>query len=195
MKKIIITFLVLLPFKKNAQSNSDVGRSFLLHFLQENILILENDANEKKYDVENLIIDVDSIGAYYTDIVFYKFVLGKNIIRDKEEKMKISFNSSSCNEYILAYDSINNFTFRLKGFNGNDLLFLLDDIKKVSFIKRTSKKILSELSEINIGINFHELYKALINLNFDSPSLKKCSDPIMHINHGNSVMFDMLKWN
>lgn len=80
------------------------------------------------------------------------------------------------NEYVLAFN-INNYTsYRLKGFNGNDLLFLLRDISRISSSKISSKKLLLSLNNLNIGVDFTGIYKALLKLDFDADCLKTCSD-------------------
>ena len=89
---------------------------------------------------------------------------------------EISFSSSSCTDYILGFNINSQTTYRLKGFNGNDLLFLIRDINNISSSKSSSKKLLLSLNDLNIGLDFSAIYKALLNLNFEAECLKICSD-------------------
>ncbi|KGO92219.1 hypothetical protein [Flavobacterium subsaxonicum] len=176
MKKIILIVLIISSSKIYSQTNSTVERSFSQHLIQENILILEKD-NNIIHDPDLISIKLDTIGSYYIDIIFLKFKVG-NRINKVNDKLNISFNSSSCNEFILAYNVWNYKSYRLKGFNGNDLLFLIRDINKLSYRDYKTSKLLRELNELNLGLNFKDLYRALSKFDFDAECLKQCTDPV-----------------
>lgn len=177
MKSFLLILLLIYNTIGFSQGKPNINNAFGLRFIEERIVVLNNNNNNNVLNNPNLIsIEVDSLNNYNSDILFYKFKLGKNKVQPLDESIEISFNSSSCNEYVLAFN-INNYTsYRLKGFNGNDLLFLLRDISSISSSKISSKKLLLSLNNLNIGVDFTGIYKALLKLDFEAECLKTCSD-------------------
>lgn len=177
MKSLILIAMCLFNLNVFSQINKKVVTAFCLHFVEEGIMVLNNKSNNDiLYNIDLVNIEVDTLNNYNADIVFFKFKLGKNKVQSLDDSMEVSFNSSSCSEYVLAYNIYSYHSYRLKGFNGNDLLFLLRDIKNSSSSQSSSKKILLSLNNLNIGLDFMAIYKALLKLNFEADCLKVCSD-------------------
>jgi hypothetical protein len=177
MKKVFIITLFLLALNSYSQINNDIERSFKILFLGENILALKNKEDKKNlYNPEIINIKTDSLSQYGANILFYKFELNKNSITKLDNNIDLEIHMSSCTEYIIAYDVESKNTFRLQGFKGNDILFLIKEIWKYTDRNKSEKKILSELNTLNIGIDFLAIYKALQKLDFEAECLKVCSD-------------------
>lgn len=175
MKKL---FLTLLMFSSIVYSQeNEVQNKFILHLLNEDILIVKNEQNDRNFDPEKLNIELDTLDSnHYVDVLFLKFKFGESSINVKDNKLEINYNNSSCNEYVLAYNIVNRNSYRLKGFNGNDLLFLIKDLEGLSYTPNTIKKIVADLNELNIGIDFKAIYKALMRLDFNAECLRTCSE-------------------
>jgi hypothetical protein len=149
-----------------------------LHFIEEKILVIsDKKTQEVKYDADLVEIQVDNLGNYYSDIMFYKFELGRNKVNVENEKLDVFFNSSSCNEYIIAFNLQNNRSYRLKGFYGNDLLSLVRDIDSSSTVRKKIKNIIDELDDLLIGVNFNDIFKAIKRFDFTADCLKSCTQP------------------
>ena len=179
MKRLLLIVLCIYNLNMFSQKriNATTATAFGLHFVGEEIMVVNNRSDKSiLYGTDLINIEVDTLNNYNTDILFLKFKLGKNKVHSLDESTEVYFNSSSCNEYILAFNITNHSSYRLKGFNGNDLLFLLRDINNLSSSKSSTKKLLLSLNNLNIGINFTDIYKALLNLNFEAECLKVCSD-------------------
>lgn len=178
MKKIFLILLAFCSLSSHSQKINAIERQFALHFLQENILEMkDNLTGENCYNIENIRIDLDTLNNYNTDILFFRFKIGKNKLETNNEKWEIYFNSSSCDEYILAFNIYTNNSYRLKGFGGNDFFFLIRDINKLSDPPQKLKKLLSDLNDLNIGINFKNLHKSLLSQNFEDEFLIECLEP------------------
>lgn len=179
MKKIILFTLLINTANVFSQNNEIVNNAFGLHFIQEKIMLIKNTTDSTILQNANLInIEVDSLNNYNSEIVFYKFKLGTNKVNILNNQIDVSFNSNSCGEYILAFNLRNEISYRLKGFNGNDLLFLLRDINYVYNPKKKHKNLLSSLNNLKIGLDFKAIYNDLLNLDFESENLKVCSEPL-----------------
>lgn len=179
MKKIIIYTVLINAFNVFSQKKDIVNDKFGLHFIQEKIVIIKNTTDDKiLYDLSFINLEVDSLNNYDSEIVFYKFKLGSNKVNILNNQIDVSFTSNSCNEYILAFNLRNETSYRLKGFNGNDLLFLLRDINYIYNPKKKYKNLLSSLNNLKIGLDFKAIYKDLLNLDFESENLKVCSEPL-----------------
>lgn len=177
MKRLILITLCVYNLNMFSQTSKNIGTAFGLHFVEEGIMVLNNRSNKNiLYNTDLINIEVDTLNNYNTDILFYRFKLGKNEVQSLDESIEISFNSSSCNEYILAFNINSRISYRLKGFNGNDLLFLLRDINNLSSFKISSKKLLLSLNNLDVGVDFIAIYKALIKLDFEAECLKVCTD-------------------
>lgn len=177
MKKNLLIILLIYNISGFSQENLNVNNTFSSRFIEERIVLINKKNDKSVLNNSNLIsIEVDSLNNYNSDILFYRFKIGKNKIQPLDENIEISFNSSSCNEYVLAFNLNNYSSYRLKGFNGNDLLFLLRDINRLSSSKISSKKLLLLLNNLNIEVDFTGIYKALLNLDFEADCLKTCSD-------------------
>lgn len=176
MKKNLLMLFMLLSICGYTQNVDVINKQFTLSLINEGLLTIEDiEKNKLYYDVDLIQLELDSIGNYFEDIYFYKFTLGENkIIYNKN--IKVSLSVSSCEEFILGFSSDAVAKYRLKGFSGNDLLFLLRDIKITTGYKKSYNEILSNLNLFINDINFEEVYEAIINLDFDSPSLKNCKD-------------------
>lgn len=177
----ILTYLVvvlsIITSNVYSQSDREIEKKLILLFLNEDIITLkETDNNNKVYNAELIFLEVDSIGNFDEYVYFFKFELGKNRVKLLEENINSIFNSSSCNQYIFGLNVFNNNFYRLKGFAGNDLLYLLRDIQKSPSRQKEIIKILNDLSILIDKIDFEEVYDAIINLDFDSKSLLNCSE-------------------
>ncbi|MBN9285642.1 MULTISPECIES: hypothetical protein [unclassified Flavobacterium] len=178
MKKLVMVLFLITSLNAFSQANNDIKKSFVLRFLEENIVVVKNkDTKYNLYNPDFIEIEINNLNNYDSDYMFYRFKLGENTIKANDEKLEILFNSSSCNEYILALNIINKKSYRIKGFNGNDFLFLLKDISELSTERKTIKKIVSELDKIHIGVNFTDIYNALKKLDYNADCLKSCSEP------------------
>ncbi len=175
MKNILLIILSIFSINIYSQENIKSNTSFKLHLLKEGIMILNNN-NDLLFRPDLIKIELDTIGDYNTDVLFLRFKLGENLVHSLDEDIEVYFNSSSCYEYIIAYNVNNHRSYRLKGFNGNDLLFMLRDINISSNSKKSYKRLLIKLNNLNIGLNFKNIYKALLNFKFESECLKVCSD-------------------
>jgi hypothetical protein len=177
MKKLFLITSLVFALNVHSQINYNIERSFLLEFLKENVLIVKTKEGKSIFDIEKLNIKVDSLNMYQGDFLFFKLDFKNNEIKSAENNLEISYSSSSCTEYVMAYDIQSKSTYRLQGFKGNDLLFLLRDIHKNSYSKGSVKETLSELNDLNIGgVDFKSIYKALRKLDFNAKCLKVCSD-------------------
>ncbi|RYX99680.1 hypothetical protein EON78_03020, partial [bacterium] len=100
----------------------DVKRIFVMQMISENNLIIEEKnpigcvANPNQ-----IFVTLYDAGTYFTNVKFYKFILGDNSVTSTDPCYNLYFNSSSCGEYIFAFDVEKGSFYRLKGFNGNDL--------------------------------------------------------------------------
>jgi hypothetical protein len=177
MRGLLLIILFIYSITGFSQKSSYIKTAFGLYFIEEGIIVINNKLDKSiLYNVDLINIEVDSLNNYSSDLLFYRFKLGKNTVTCLNDKIEVSFNSSSCDEYILAFNINNNSSYRLKGFKGNDLLFLLRDIDKLSSSKNSSKKTLSSLNNLNIGLDFMAIYKALLKLDFEAECLKVCSE-------------------
>lgn len=177
MKRLILIVLCVYNLNVFSQTSKSISTTFALHFVEEGIMVLNNESDKNIfYNTDLVNIEVDTLNNYNAEILFFKFKLGKNKVQSQDKNTEITFNSSSCNDYILGFNINNQTSYRLKGFNGNDLLFLLRDINNLSSYKSSSKKLLLSLNDLNIGLDFSAIYKALLNLNFEAECLKACSD-------------------
>ncbi len=175
MKKFF-TIVFLATFLISYSQNNNIQKSFLLRFYEEEILIVKDKQNKSIYDIDKLNIKIDTLAEYGANVVICKFVFGENRIKSLDENLNITYNSSSCRDYIMAYDVFNKTTYRLQGFNGNDLLFLIKDIRESAYNDLPVKKILTRLNRSGAGLDFLAIYKALQKLDFDADCLKVCSD-------------------
>ncbi|MCC7522154.1 MAG: hypothetical protein IT220_11005 [Flavobacteriaceae bacterium] len=179
MKKTLIILIQLCYIVTYSQIENDkIGRVFISYFYQENIMTLN-----KSYvltQIDSIEVNYDLIATYdFYTLKFYRFSLGKNKIGFKSNSnTKIIFNSSSCNDYVIAFDYERQIGYRLKGFNGNDLLFLLRDVNKKSYKKESLKKTLSKFKSISNEIDLECIYKSLTKLDFESDCLKECQNPL-----------------
>lgn len=176
MKKNLLMLIMFLTTSAYAQNIDSINKQFTLSLINDGVLTIEDITSGKLcYDVDLIQLKLDSIGNYFEDIYFYRITLGKNkIIHDKS--IKVSLSVSSCDEFIVAFSADGDIKYRLKGFPGNDLLFLLRDIKNTTSYKKNYSEILSDLNLFVEEIDFEEVYEALVNLNFESMSLRNCKE-------------------
>lgn len=177
MKTVILFIFIVFSTFVYSQKEDEIGKTFVLNFLNEKSLILKDTIELKKiYNSNALEIETTFINDYNSDILFYKFELGKNKVTILKNNLDVSFCMSSCTVYILAYNIRNNKSYKLKGFAGNDLFFLLQDIRHYSQKKKSLNKILNELNQLNIGLDFKVVQIALSKFDFEAECLKICSD-------------------
>lgn len=176
MKNKLLILFLFFEFFGYGQNIEEIKKQFALSLLNEKIITIKDAVSDNLYyDIDLIPLELDYIGNYFTDIYFYSFTLGKyKVIYD--ENLKIYLSASSCKEYILGFSFDADVKYRLKGFHGNDLLFLLRDIKKTTGYRKSHNEILLNLNLSINEIDFDEVYQALINLDFDSPSLKNCKE-------------------
>lgn len=160
-----------------SQKEDFIKNIFILRFLEEGILVNKDiKTDERIYNSDIIDINIDSLNGYGPNIVFYKFILGKNSIKSLDIRTDISLHMTSCQEYILGYNVENNNSYRIKGFNSNDLFLMLKDISATGSKPKKIKKILTELNDLLIGVDFMCVFKSLQKFDFSSSSLKPCSD-------------------
>lgn len=177
MKTKLIIIIFIFITNANSQTKDIIQQKLLFHFIEEGILKIKDEFNKSKIsDLKDVEINFDTIATYSNPrILFIRFNSNKNSINVKNEALQILFNDTSCDEFIIAITSEDK-NYRIKGFDGNDLLFLLKEIHKKSYPQISCKKALSELDSTINGIDFKAIYKALITLNFDAECLQTCSD-------------------
>ena len=173
---IILSAFTFLSFQKNNQNANQYFKSCLLG---EGIVELRNIKDNKRiYNADILYLETEEIGNYEGYLTFYRYKIGENEISVTDKDVNLGLVASMCKEYIIAHDIESNKSFRLKGFNSNDLFFLIESINKHSYEgKRSAKKILKDLNEfVDIDIDFIKLFKAIKKMKFDSEYLIKCID-------------------
>ncbi len=181
---LVILFTLFLGSRNaNAQDRCNIDKDIFISYLaQENIIVIKDTVtkrfvNDFKY-LDSIEIELDTIVEIpgVLNFILYKFQLGKNKIKIKSSNKEILFNCSFCETYIIAVDSENNNSYRLKGFNGNDLLFLLKEINKNSYKERHYSKIVKELQSFTDKVDFICIYESLIKGKLDSECLKPCKE-------------------
>lgn len=177
--KIPLLLFILYSLSFLDSNDKNLDRLFITCLYQDNIISLSNGMDPLEY-INSINIDLDSIGGNnFYSLKLVKFTLGKNEIKlNINDDIEILFNSSSCNEYVIAYDYTNKLCYKLKGFNNNDLLFLLRDLNKKNYQKKKYKQLLSDLSLITNEIDFNCIYKSLKGLDMEAGCLKSCSEPL-----------------
>jgi len=160
--------------------NRDDEKIFISSLVNDNILSLQNKENKERiYSTDLIKITLDTLAndSYYlgTSFQFYKFNLGKNNIK-YDDNIEALFNSSYCEEYILAIDSSKN-NYKLTGFRKNDIIYFIEAVKK-KFHDKTTKDILKFLKSNIKDIDFECIYKNVKNENFEAKCVKPCSDEI-----------------
>ena len=180
-KKInkIVLILLACTFLSFQKSNDNVNQYFKSCLLGEGIVELRNIKDNKRiYNADILYLETEEIGHYEGYLTFHRYKIGENRISVTDKNVKLGLVTSSCYEYIIAHDIESNKSFRLKGFNSNDLFFLIESINKHSYEgKRSAKKILKDLNEyVDIDIDFIKLFEAIKKMKFDSEYLIKCID-------------------
>lgn len=178
MKKLILIFFIGFTFQTFSQVNDKIKKAFALRLIEEEILVIEDKYSKEILLDPNLVnVEVSFLGQYYSDIVFYDFKVGENKIDTNDNKLSIFFNSSSCNTYILAFNLDNNRSYRIKGFYGNDLLFLIKDIYEVDTERKNVKNIINELDNLDVNVDFKSIFNAIKKFDFNADCLKACSEP------------------
>lgn len=158
--------------------SQEANKKFVLNLVEENIMeIQDQNTNQKNYDIQ-LTLDTIQSSSYYLNENFkiLKFNLVKNKVSYDSNKLSVFFNSSYCNTYILAIDSENN-SYKLQGFQKNDILFLIYKIKEKLHYK-SSKEVLKFLKENVEDIDFECMYKSLIEEKLSSKCIIPCSEGI-----------------
>ncbi len=179
----IVILLILFLGLKNTNAQDKCNKDIFISYLaQENIIAIKDTVtkrfvNDFKY-LDTIEIELDTIVEIPSvlNLILYKFQLGKNKIKIKSSNKEILFNCSSCNTYIIAINSENKNSYRLKGFNGNDLLFLLKEINKNLYKKRRNGELVKELQTFTNEVDFICIYESIIKEKLDSECLKPCKD-------------------
>lgn len=179
MKKLV-TFISFFTFNIIFCQNRDDEKIFISSLINDNILSLQSKENKERIYSSDLIkISLDTLNndSYYlgTSFKFYKFNLAKNSI-EYGSNIEALFNSSYCEEYILAIDSNKN-NYKLTGFRKNDIIYFIEAVKK-KFHDKTTKDILKFLKNNITDIDFECIYKSFKNDNFEAKCIKPCSDEI-----------------
>ena len=138
-----------------------------------------------------LIVDTLKSNGYFRNYVFLRLKGIKSYedqspggISYKNKKSTLLIHRAIpiiCDGYVLCVNKLQGTSFRLQGFEGNDLLSLINEIRDVSTLPPPTKSI--EVKEIikNLvveGIDFNCIYKGLTDGKGDSekfPCLKPCS--------------------
>lgn len=178
MIKFCVLFIV---FFSNSLFSQEAERKFVINLMEEGILeIKDRKTNQKKYDMSLIEIDFDTVksSSYYFNENFriYKFNLDKNNVKYDSSKFLALFNSSYCNTYILALDSENN-SYKLLGFQKNDILFFLNATRKI-FPDYRTKDILKFLKNNFNDLDFNCMYNSIKQEKFQEKCIKPCSDGI-----------------
>jgi hypothetical protein len=176
MKNNLLTLFLFFAIFGYSQELEEINKQFALSLINEGIMIIKDVGSDNlNYDIDLIQLELDYIGNYFVDFYFYRFTFGKGNLTSSE-KVNVSFSASSCNEYIIAFTFDGDVKYRLKGFQGNDLLFLLRDIQKTTNYRKRHNEILSDLNLFISVIDFEEVFEAIVNLDFESPSLKNCKE-------------------
>jgi hypothetical protein len=169
MKKIVLIIIVLCTNSLFSQ-NITIRNQFIIksHLLQEGALSIKDDTTMNTVYRFNLIdsisikLTAQQVFVYNSNYDFYDFHLNDSTVSIKSKHRIVS--SMFCDRFIIAIKKGTGESYRLKGFNGNDLLFLLSDISKNTSTKKRPKfkKILKELESLYIALDFICIYKSLM---------------------------------
>ncbi len=181
-KKLFLGLLISLCCNGVYSQNMDmVKKAFITHLSQEGIMkIKEKDSNkyvDNFYYLDSIDIDLDSITSLpplHNNIIF-KYELGENQISINSNQLELEFNLSSCNGFILAVSDEGN-SYRLRGFRGNDLLFLLRDIRSSLYEDRSYKQLVNDYHKFIKELDFKCIYESLLSQNLDAECLKSCAN-------------------
>jgi archaellum component FlaG (FlaF/FlaG flagellin family) len=173
-------FIIVLILISNCLFSQTQNKIFLSNLLSERIIEIKDKINNKEsYNIDNINIGLDSLSTsdYSSNYIkLYKFSLGKNSLNYDNNKFRILFNSSYCKSYVIAIDSENN-SYKLSGFQKNDILYFVNMIKK-KFNYKTSVDALKFLKNNIDDFDFDCIYKSVKEEKLDSKCVIPCSEGI-----------------
>lgn len=157
--------------------------TFISELYVDGVIIMKNSNSGVYFDsykyLNSINIEIDTIAKLpiIEDYVIFKFTLGKNKISLVSDNIELNFNSSSCSTFIIAINVINRKSYKLKGFSKNDILFLLDDLKKYHFENYNLKKIAKQIQSYTSELDFLCMYNSLVKNDLESDCLISCNEP------------------
>lgn len=203
-----ITYLILL-FCYSSQAQQKAGIDF--EHIFKNWIYIEktSDLVKDKYNINPFTIKNDSVYAIFSKNIKLKISDVKSNLPPNYEVKSLLLNESNvintdsnltpyniginsfaynpqCDgELILIFNKNTGMSYRVKGFNGNDCLIFLTDLK-ISIFKKSGKEFKRNrlLKDYKIeGVDLECIYRVLIdeksNYHKLFPCLKSCLDPII----------------
>ena len=184
MKQIyfIIIIFCLSFISYSQEKRDDIEKKILTHLYEDDVFKFLNDSGKVIHDfslLESLKIDFEYMEAESNQFInfdFYSFKVNEISLTSKNDSVNISIakSHSECSNYILAFNlnRTYNYTYRLKGFSTNDLLYLLHDLSKVEKNNMKIKDIIKEMDYIFEDLDIRCMYKCIIKLKFNSKCFK-----------------------
>lgn len=184
MKRLyfIITALFLSNVFYAQEKRHDIEKKILIHLYEDDAFKFLDDTGKVINDfslLDIVKIDYDYMEAesnQYTNFDFYSFKIDKINLISKNDSVDISIAKSytQCSNFILAFNlnKIYNYTYRLKGFSTNDLLYLLADLTREEKKDMKFKDIVEDMDLIFEDLDIRCMYKSIMKLNFSSECFK-----------------------
>lgn len=179
----IATFLLFPILLYSQEDRNSIRDKILTHLYQDDIInFLDKSGKIVKYDFSLLdLIDIDFTlmkyeSSNYVDIDFYKFDINDIRMGVKNDSVNLSVNDifPKCNTFILGINlsEFHNYTYRLKGFSTNDILYLLHDLSVNEKSDLKMKAIVKEMDVIFEDIDIQCMYKSIKKMKLDSECIK-----------------------
>ena len=181
MRTLLVIFIMLLEYKASCQKGTDIDFTF------KTTLFLEkaNVSNSKGFEVKNfellsffnryITLNLDTVKSYGFPVnyLFLRLATKSAISYDKailkSDSSFLLFIEDGCSEYVLAINTFNGKSYRLKGFNANDFISLFTDIR-LDFERSSSEKINIKKFLKNYKVDFVDfecIHKALKSGTYD----------------------------
>lgn len=180
MLKISLTIILIsMCFQNSVAQNYNeehIERILVSYFIQENIISCQKISDlvgKIKPNIELIAED------NFYNLSLYNFEFGHNSFeQDSSNVDNCVFHTSNCLQYMIIYNQKEKISYRIKGFNGNDFLFLIRDLKVESSRKIKNKELVESLFPLVDNLDLNCIYHSLLKRNWDSECLKVCNKPI-----------------
>lgn len=179
---LIITTLCFSNILHSQEKRDDIEKKILIHLYEDNAFKFLDDSGKVINDfslLDSLKIDYDYMEAesnQYTNFDFYSFKVDEISLISKNDSVNISISKSytQCSNFILAFNlnEIYNYTYRLKGFSTNDLIYLLSDLSREEKKDMKLKDIIKDMDLVFEDLDIRCMYKSIMKLNFNSECFK-----------------------
>lgn len=187
MKKITILIICFYSIISLAAQNDDTYKTnvkdkILTQLYLDDIFTFKDKSGNVIYNyslLDSIEIDytfMEYESEMYLDVDFYKFNVkeDKLILNDESFELSIGEMYEECTEFILAINTnkLFNYTYKLKGFSTNDLLFLINDLSKGEKDDMKIKEIINEMDDVFVDLDISCLYNSIRKLKFNSNCIK-----------------------